>query len=296
MFSRIVGSSKTALFVFASGLSFAGSYAYHPPNIVNNDSNPRTFVSDNQWIDLKISKIEKLSHDSRKFTIALPSENHVTGLVTASALLAKCVTAKGSNIIRPYTPISDNNQKGSFDLVIKHYENGKFSSHIFGLKEKDTVSFKGPLLKWPWIPNSYESIVLLGAGTGITPLFQMIKQITNDPKDKTKIHLLYGNKTPQDILLKKELDELKALHPDKLKISYFVDKSEGSFEGNIGFITRDYLKKNVPGPETNTQFFICGPPPFMEAYSGPKDSPQDQGKLSGILSEFGYKSEQVFKF
>ncbi|SCV99522.1 LAFE_0A05006g1_1 [Lachancea fermentati] len=292
MLARIFRSKNTIPLAIGT-TAIAASFWYS--TAIRNDT-LKTFNGDDKWIDLKIAKIEDESHDTRRFTFALPSEDHVTGLHTASALLAKFVTPKGSNVVRPYTPVSDISEKGHFQLVIKHYKNGKMTEHLFGLKPDDTVSFKGPILKWKWVPNSFDTITLLGAGSGITPLFQLVHHIAQNPDDKTKINLLYGNKTPGDILLRKELDEIQAKYPDQVKVTYFVDQPDDSFKGEKGFITKEFLQSHIPKPTEKAQIFVCGPPPFMDAYSGNKKSPSDQGDLTGILSEMGYTKDQVFKF
>ena len=188
--------------------------------------------------------------------------------------------------------------RGTFELVIKHYNDGKMSSHLFSLKPNDVVSFKGPIKKWQWVPNSFKSITLLGAGTGTTPLYQLASHIARNPEDKTKINVFYGNKTSSDILLKKEWNELQEKYPDQVKVTYFVDKLDDGKENGVelGFISKEFIAKNAPGPKEDTHLFICGPPPFMKAYSGEKAKPTDQGELTGLLQELGYSKDQVFKF
>jgi NAD(P)H-flavin reductase len=44
---------------------------------------------------------------------------------------------------------------------------------------------------------------MLAGGTGITPMFQVLNAVLKDPKDRTRITLLYGNLTEDDILLRK---------------------------------------------------------------------------------------------
>lgn len=61
-------------------------------------------------------------------------------------------------------------------------------------------------------------------GTGITPMLQLIRQITRDPKDETKISLLFANQTEEDILLRDELEEAVKNNPDQVKIWYTVDR------------------------------------------------------------------------
>ncbi|CDO92956.1 unnamed protein product [Kluyveromyces dobzhanskii CBS 2104] len=296
MFARLTSSKKFLPIAIGIGAASIATAVILQQNHSIMSESSKALKGDNQWIDLPIIKIEKLSHDTKRFTFALPKKDQVSGLTVASCVLAKFVTLKGSNVIRPYTPVSDINTKGEIEFVIKHYENGKFTSHLFGLKENDTVSFKGPISKWEWKPNSFDSITLLGAGSGITPLYQLVHHIAQNPQDNTKIHLYYGNKTPSDILLKSELDNLQSKYPEQVKVTYFVDKAEDKFEGKTGFITKEFLSSDAPKATEKNQVFVCGPPPFMKAYSGPKVSPSDQGELTGILAELGFTKDNVFKF
>ncbi|GMG39194.1 unnamed protein product [Ambrosiozyma monospora] len=280
----------------------AGSAAYYYSTLSAATSAPAASslkpAFKGEFTDFKLAKVKELSKDTKLFTFNFNSPDEPSGLTTASCILAKFVTPKGSNVVRPYTPISSPEQTGSFDLLIKHYEGGKFTSHIFGLKEGDTVAFKGPIVKWKWEANSYEDISLIGGGTGITPLYQLITEILKNKNDNTKINLLYGSKTPSDILLKPELDALAAKYPEQFKLTYFVDSKEGdkSFNGEVGFITKDVLQKNLSGPTEKSHVFVCGPPALYKAISGTKKGPTDQGEVSGVLAELGYDKTHVFKF
>jgi cytochrome-b5 reductase len=56
---------------------------------------------------------------------------------------------------------------------------------------------------------------MIAGGTGITPMYQVASAILKDPKDTTKLSLIFGNLTQDDILIKKELDSLVAAHPER---------------------------------------------------------------------------------
>lgn len=279
-------------------LAFASAIFYFSTNRAVINENKKIFIGDNTWIDLSISKIEDESHDTRKFTFNLPTKESELGLTLASALLTKFINKSGKPVIRPYTPISQLSRKGEFELLIKHYPDGKMSNHLFQLKPNDIVSFKGPIKKWEWEKNSFDTITLIGAGTGITPLYQLISHIIPNENDHTKVTLLYGNKSPNDILLKKQLDALQLKYPNKFNVTYFVDTKDDNDNDTfqIGFITKNFLNTHIAKPNENTKLFICGPPPFMKTFSGEKKSPADQGELTGILNELGYSADQVFKF
>lgn len=216
---------------------------------------------------------------------------------TASCVLTKFTKDNGKNVIRPYTPTSDPEETGEFELVVKSYPDGAMSQHIHSLKPGDTLAFKGPILKYKITPNKHKEIGLIGGGTGITPLYQVLHEIAKRPEDKTKVTLIYASQSPSDILLKKELDALVAKKPDQFKIHYFVDKADSSWKGETGFISKEFLEKNLfPAKADNVEVFVCGPPGLMNAISGNKKSPSDQGELTGALKDLGFTKEQVFKF
>lgn len=299
MLTRSIANNKQVIVPILGALGAIGSIGlfqyYSTRNQISNDTG-KTFTNPNEWIDLKLKQSINVGSNSKRLIFELKDQNDVSGLVNASCLLTKFVTAKGNNVIRPYTPISDVDEKGIIEFIVKKYEGGKMSSHIHSLKPNDTLSFKGPIIKWKWEPNQYESIFLIGGGTGIAPLYQLIHEITKNKEDRTKINLFYGSIDADDILLKQELDKIAADHKDQLNITYFLDKAPTNWSGETGFISKEFLTKNLPQPSKESKVFICGPPGLYKAISGPKTSPTDQGEVTGILADLGYSKEHVYKF
>ncbi len=160
-----------------------------------------------------------------------------------------------------------------------------------------TSSSKAPCPSTPGPPTSTSTIGLVAGGTGITPMYQLIRAIFNNPDDKTKVTLVFGNLTEEDILLKKELADLENTYPQRFRAFYLLDKPPAGWAGSSGYITQELLKTVLPEPKTeNIKVLVCGPPGLMNAVSGNKKSPRDQGELTGILKELGYTPEQVYKF
>lgn len=187
--------------------------------------------------------------------------------------------------------------RGYLDLLVKVYPNGAMSEHLFSMNPGQRLNFKGPLPKYPWTENKHDHIVLIAGGTGITPMYQLVRAIFGNSNDKTKVTLVYGNVTEDDILLKREFEELENTHPRQFKAFYVVDKPSEKWQQGKGFISKELLKTVMPEPkETNVKVFVCGPPGLYKAISGPKVSPKDQGELTGILKDLGYSKEQVYKF
>lgn len=295
MFSRSVNKQLLTIASVGTIGAVGLSYYYTAVRPISNE-NGKTFTNPNDWIDLKVKSTVNLGQSSKKLIFELSNPDDVSGLVDCSCLLTKFVTAKGNNVIRPYTPTNDPNEKGVIELIVKKYEGGKMSSHIHDLKPNDTLSFKGPIVKWKWEPNQYKSVALIGGGTGITPLYRLISRIAENPDDNTKVELFYGSVSAEDILMKKELDDLAEKHKDQFKVTYFLDKPPSAWKGETGVISKEFLKKSLPAPSKDSKIFICGPPGMYKAISGMKNSPTDQGEVTGALADLGYTKEHVYKF
>jgi len=171
------------------------------------------------------------------------------------------------------------------------------STHLHDMEPNQRLSFKGPIPKYPWSENKHSHVTLIAGGTGITPMYQLTRAIFSNPNDKTKVTLVFGNLTEDDILLKKELEELENTYPQRFRSFYVLDNPPESWMQGKGHITKELLKTVMPEPkEENIKVFVCGPPGLYKAISGMKPSPADQGELTGILKELGYSKEQVYKF
>ncbi|RMZ87356.1 hypothetical protein DV736_g5421, partial [Chaetothyriales sp. CBS 134916] len=297
----IVGAA--AIGAGAFGYSFLGSKA-SADRPAEKKATPapepkKTFTGGDQgFLDLKLRDVQDYNHNTKKFVFELPDPDAVSGLHVASAIITKWKAPdKEKPTIRPYTPISDEDAKGHLDLLVKVYPNGPMSSHLHSLKPGDTLSFKGPIPKYPWSPNKHDHITLIAGGTGIAPMHQLLRAIFSNPDDKTKVSLVFGNIAEPDILLKEEFDKLEKEHGDRFKVFYTLDKPSDSWKFGKGFITKDLLKEIIPDPKSdNIKVFVCGPPGLYKTISGGKVSPTDQGELDGILKDLGYTKDQVYKF
>lgn len=171
------------------------------------------------------------------------------------------------------------------------------STHIHNMAVGQQLSFKGPLPKYPWEANKHDHICMVAGGTGITPMYQLIRKIFENPEDKTKVTLVFGNVAEDDILLKRELEALENTYPRRFRAFYLLDKPPADWKQGTGHVSKELLKTVFPEPKTeNMKIFVCGPPGMYKAVSGGKTSPKDQGELTGILKELGYSKDQVYKF
>lgn len=177
--------------------------------------------------------------------------------------------------IRPYTPISTNDQKGYFDLVIKIYPEGALTPRLDQLALGDRVSMYSNAGKFSYERGRYQRIVMLAGGTGMTPMWQIIQEVLRNEECGERPHmlLLFGNMTFEDIIMKRELDELAADHPESLQVVHVLasppeDSARREEIRFQGFITADVIRECVQDPLEAPEYLICGPDAMQKAMVG----------------------------
>lgn len=240
-----------------------------------------------------ISRVKK-THDTDLFRFRLQPDEALNMPIT-SCLVVSADLGEEKPTSRPYTPTTKATDKGYFDLVIKGYPDGKLSKHFHTLQPGAKLAMKGPYPKLKYKENMKKEIGMIAGGTGITPMFQLIQYVLDNPNDETKITLLYGSKSPKDVILKNELDSLAANH-ENFEVVYVVDEPESSWKGQVGYIDLSKIKKFLPSPSDDSLILICGPPPMVKAIAGPKTKDYKQGEVKGVLKEAGFNEDNVYKF
>jgi len=247
-------------------------------------------LSPDEFRSFPLQSKHQVNHDSTRLRFTLPNPNDEVGMQVSSCLLTAYDGPEGKKIVRPYTPISTNDEKGYFDLLVKRYPEGNASRHLTDLKVGDSVDVKGPIEKLKYVPNMKKNLYMIAGGSGITPMYQVIREIIKNPTDATKIHLIFSNKTAEDILLKEELEQFAKNDPQKrLKLTYVLSNKEGD-------LNTEKLKALLPAPNDTALIYVCGPPGMMKALTGEKKSPADQGPLTGSLKDLGWNEKNVYKF
>jgi len=252
---------------------------------------------------------KELTHDTRLFRFALPSEQHSLGLPIGQHIYLSA-KINGESVVRPYTPTSSDDDKGYFDLVLKVYkpnvhpkfpEGGKMSQYLDAMNPGDKIEVRGPngRLKYkgngvfeisvdkktPPIVKKVKRVGMIAGGTGITPMYQLIKDICKHPEDETKLQLLFANQSENDILLREELDQFRENYSTKFDRWYTIDKSvESDWKYDIGFVNEDMIVKHLPPPGEDTLILMCGPPPMIKFACQPN------------LDKIGYSKEQRFAY
>lgn len=254
-----------------------------------------------KWIGFELIEKTKVSHDTRLFRFKLQSPAHRLGLPVGHHMFLQA-TINHKMVIRAYTPVTSNDERGYFDLLVKVYfadvhpkfpEGGKISQYLNDLAIGDIVKAKGPLGHFEYngqgefIINgerrSAKKIGLICGGTGITPAYQVMKAIAKDTNDITEVFLIFANRTEDDILLRDELDDLA--QSGNIHVWYTLDiPPAAGWSYSSGYITQEMIRDRMPAAGSDTIVGMCGPPPMINFACIPN------------LQKLGFEESNYFSF
>ncbi|KAK0370250.1 NADH-cytochrome b5 reductase 1 [Colletotrichum paranaense] len=246
--------------------------------------------------DFELKEKTIISHNVAIYRFNLPSEKAILGLPIGQhiSIGANCPQPDGTTkeIVRSYTPISGDHQPGYFDLLIKSYPTGNISKYMASMKVGQTLKVRGPKGAFVYTPNMVRHFGMIAGGTGITPMLQIVRAVIRGRPtgDKTEIDLIFANVTPQDILLKEDLDAL-AKEDAGFRVHYVLDKPPAGWTGGVGYVTGDMITKLLPKAADDVKLLLCGPPPMV---SGLKKTAETLGfKKARPVSKL---EDQIFAF
>ncbi len=164
---------------------------------------------------------------------------------------------------RPYSMSSSPLQRAYYDISVARITDGFFSDFMLDqVKKGDTLKSSGPSGNFYHNPLFHKKAsVFIAGGSGITPFMSMIREICDNAR-KRDITLLYGNRTPKNILFHEELINLASRHANFTYIPVISEPGE-DYDGEKGFIDDACITRNVKSIEACT-FYICGPQAMYE--------------------------------
>jgi NAD(P)H-flavin reductase len=128
------------------------------------------------------------------------------------------------------------------------------------LKRGGVIGVRGPYgSSWPVDESAGNDIVIVAGGIGLAPLRPILYRVIAQRARYGKVVLLYGTRTPDDILFKEDLKRWRARFDLETYIT--VDRASGSWKGNVGVVTQ--LIPRAPFDPSSTTAFVCGPEVMM---------------------------------
>lgn len=209
---------------------------------------------------LKVKEVKKETTDSVSVAFEIPNDLKQIFTFEAGQYLTLEKEINNEKVRRAYSI-----WKAPFEnqpsVLIKKVENGKFSSYANSqLKEGDEIDVLPPTGNFKLNNDNYKQVFFAG-GSGITPIFSMIKhQLKNNP-DK-KIELFYLNKTKESAIFQKEIEKLTKEYQDTFKVYNFYSREKTENEIFHGRINKEkslaLIKEQILDIKAGG-YYLCGP-------------------------------------
>jgi NAD(P)H-flavin reductase len=137
---------------------------------------------------------------------------------------------------------------------------GSVTKAMDKMRRGDILGIRGPYgTPWPIEHANGQDVVFVAGGIGLAPLRPALYEVVAQRERYGKVVLLYGTRTPSDVLFRQELENWRARFD--LEIYVTVDRAMSGWRGNVGVVTN--LISRAPFDPRNTMAFVCGPEVMM---------------------------------
>ncbi len=215
-----------------------------------------------KYYTIKISEVKKETNDTITLCFKQPIIRKIK--YQSGQYITLIVRINGRKYARPYSFSSAPSVSSELEITVKKVPNGVVSNYIHNeLKVGDVLEALEPMGDFTYDNLiSKQTIFLWGVGSGITPLFSIIKEALNAQSNKS-IHLIYGNKNQETTIFWNQLSILERKHTNFSLTNFFSQPNE-MFENSVdykGRISAEFVinlvvqYKNVK----ESLHFICGP-------------------------------------
>jgi ring-1,2-phenylacetyl-CoA epoxidase subunit PaaE len=173
----------------------------------------------------------------------------------------------GEELRRSYS-ICSSPHENELRIAIKKAPGGKFSTYALeSLKPGHMLEVMAPTgnfqLKLDEKNNKH--YIAFAAGSGITPVISLIKSVLRE-EVQSRVSLIYGNRTRNDIIFREELESLKNTFTDRLQLIYIFsrEKADASvYEGRIDAAKCELIFQYLVPLNTDAEYLLCGPSPMI---------------------------------
>jgi len=203
---------------------------------------------------LRVAKVVQETADARSFVLEVPEALRARFAYRSGQFLSFRVPGEGKRLVRCYSLCSAPDVDGDWRVTVKRVAGGRVSNWFNErVREGDVLEVMPPAGRF-CLSERQADLVLFGGGSGITPLFSLLK--TALAGSARRVRLLYANRDRDSIIFRAELEDLTRRYPGRLELRHRLDAVEG-------FLDDAAVRRSVGGFE-DADFYVCGPAPFMD--------------------------------
>ncbi|MDY0074027.1 MAG: ferredoxin--NADP reductase [Thauera sp.] len=212
-------------------------------------------MSQSRYHSLTVREVVDETHDAKSIVFEVPTALADTFKYRPGQFLTLRLPVLGRNLPRCYSMSSAPTLDNWLRVTVKRVQGGRGSNWLCdNLKAGQKLEVMAPA--GIFVPGSLQGDFLLCAGgSGITPVFSILRSALSHGQGR--IRLLYANRDERSVIFRDELNALAAQHPGRLHVQHWLDSVQGvPSVAQLAEIARPWL---------DSEAFICGPAPFMDA-------------------------------
>lgn len=277
-----------------------------------------------EYLPYKLKEKWDVSTNGKLLRFSLPEEVHSLSELGVLPVMKLRRAVNGEVLHKCYSPVSAPDTEGHVDLIVKRYAprpGGGLGVSLSNMTLGNAVEMKlkAPRLISgdPYTANRFDSLVLIGNGTGVVPLHQLAREVLADADDQTQVWYIAQHRTELDVLLLEELKYWALCNPKRFKVHVSLsspfDKEAwqakmiagaplAGLSTSVGRLNLDVLKELLPVVSRNSAALVCGTDGFLEDVCGGHIKTQVlgsaqwlQGPVRGALSNFGFEDHNVVR-
>jgi NAD(P)H-flavin reductase len=205
-------------------------------------------------VPYRVQRVRRDTHDT--FTLELASSEATTAAFQPGQFNMLYVHGVGE------VPISiSGNPAAPETLVHTTRAVGTVTKAMAKLGVGDVIGIRGPFGgHWPVEAAEGQDVVIVAGGIGLAPLRPVIYHIMSHRERYGHVVLLYGTRSPRDILYRKELEQWGGRFDTTILIS--VDRASDDWHGHVGVVTN--LISHAPFDPQHAVAYVCGPEIMMD--------------------------------
>lgn len=238
------------------------------------------FLEPKKWNEVELVERIVLSKDSRILRFKLDHPDQQLGLPCGQHLFLKTKCPRTQDVVmRAYTPVSEQKESGFLDVLIKVYfatdgfpTGGKMTTALEELPVGGRISVKGPTGHFEYHgrgeftksgkKRSAKKFWMVSGGSGITPVYQVLRAVHADAEDSTECLLLDSNRFEEDILCREDLDKYGT--KETIQVWHTLSGKNVAPDWNpghgLGRLNMDVMNDKFKECGDPKLLLVCGPP------------------------------------
>ena len=211
-----------------------------------------------ELLSLRVSAIAAETPDAKTFFLQSTDGQEVP--YRAGQFLTFLFDFGGHEIRRSYSMSSAPGVDAELAVTVKRVENGEISRHLFDrVRVGDVLQSLPPSGRFILDDETDGDLVLLGAGSGITPLFSILKTALAT-QSRRRVLLIYASRDARSAIFYEKILALARQHSDRFTfLTQFSTEGQRLTNARLDALLARYLT----GPRPDVRAYLCGPGDFM---------------------------------